>query len=297
MFYIIYGKDTFRSREKVKSLLAILNKENPGSDNLVLDEDNYSLETLQGLLNSQTLFGGKRFVVCSELFQNKEFYDFLVRKLESFSASPNVFIFLEGVLKKETLAVFKKYAKGIEGFDFLIGVKLEEWFKDKKINLSEKRKIIEKCGSDLWCSSKEIERIVLREGNVSGVDFLSEKELPAFNLFSLSDAVALRDRKKTWILFNKALLSGIPVEEIFYKVLWQIKNLLLVKSLSETSGVDLAKESGLHPFVLKKTLSAVRKFSNKELSSFSFNLVNLFHNSRWGVEDLAIGMERFLIGI
>jgi len=116
-----------------------------------------------------------------------------------------------------------------------------------------------------------------------------------YNLFPLCDAFGAKNKSKAWLLFQQTLLRGVTAEEIFWKIWWQVKNLLLIKKLSEENVKDLQKESGLHPFVLKKTLSALRNFTDRELYNYSAKLVELYHNARRGKADFSIGLEKFLI--
>ena len=115
------------------------------------------------------------------------------------------------------------------------------------------------------------------------------------NLFPICDAFSAKNKGKLWTLFQQALLSGVPAEEVFWKIWWQVKNLLLVKKLSELGEKKAQKESGLHPFVVKKTLSALRNFTEKELNDSALALVELYHNARRGDADFEVGLEKFLI--
>ena len=132
------------------------------------------------------------------------------------------------------------------------------------------------------------------------------KEYGGYNPFLICDAVGEKNKKKAWLIFQEALLAGVPAEEVFWKVWWQAKNLLLVKTLAEffqgqTSGsprgltFNLEKEAGLHPFVIKKNLGFAKNFSSKELGDFSWKLVNLYHNARRGLADFEIGLEKIIV--
>jgi hypothetical protein len=101
--------------------------------------------------------------------------------------------------------------------------------------------------------------------------------------------VAEKNKSRAWVLFQKALLSGVPAEEIFYKIVWQIKALLLIKKYP--------KETGLHPFVVQKNLANIKNFTEQELINYSFDLVKIYHNVRRGLEEFPLGLEKFLISI
>ncbi len=113
---------------------------------------------------------------------------------------------------------------------------------------------------------------------------------PSFNVFALSDALGARDRKKLWVTYEKALMTGLPAEEIFWKFQWQIKNLLLVKA-----GPENLKT--LNPFVASKAEAAAKNFETEELKSLSRDLVEIFHAFRRGEKDLEIGLEKLILAL
>ncbi len=147
---------------------------------------------------------------------------------------------------------------------------------------------------------EEIERDIIKlfEKHAEKIQEFKSREAEKeekYNPFPICDAFSSKNKTKVWILFQQALLRGVSAEEIFWKIWWQLKNLLTVKKLSESGAKNIQKESGLHPFVVKKTLSALRNFTDDELRETSANLVKLYHNARNGNTDFSIGLEKLLI--
>jgi len=127
--------------------------------------------------------------------------------------------------------------------------------------------------------------------------FLSRQERKkTFNIFSLSDAVGRRDRKKAWILLQRSYISGITAENIHGILLWFIKNMLLVKG-KEAKGRQALVELGLNPFVLRKTQTFSRNYTYEELKKFSGDLIDIYHRARRGIIELEIGIEKFLLNM
>lgn len=82
---------------------------------------------------------------------------------------------------------------------------------------------------------------------------------PAFNVFSLVNAVAAGQRQRAWMLYQQALAAHLAPEQIFWPLCWK------------------AKTAGL------KFLSGA--------------LVDLWHQARRGQCDFEIGLERILLSI
>lgn len=103
------------------------------------------------------------------------------------------------------------------------------------------------------------------------IKIFEEKKVSAtskFNIFSLTDAFANRDKIKTWILFNDAVLSGIEGEAIAGVLFWKIKTMIL---------------------------NGTRFFNKEELKYQSSNIVSLYHKAHRGDSDFNISLEQFIL--
>ena len=109
-----------------------------------------------------------------------------------------------------------------------------------------------------------------------------------FNIFEITDAFGARDKKSTWVLFQKALRRDISAEEVLNILIWQTKNLLSAK------GENDMKKTGLSPFVYGKSSKYSRNFEEHELQDISRGLMTLYHESHLGLE-LAPNLELFLL--
>jgi len=123
------------------------------------------------------------------------------------------------------------------------------------------------------------------------VSIKSSEKKKRFDIFSLTDALGGRDKKKLWVLYHKALSESVAPEEICGILFWQIKSMIL------TQGAKSAKEAGLNPFVFRKSQSFLTRYSEKELCDFSARLVDLYHGARRGAVDFSVGMEQFILRI
>jgi DNA polymerase III delta subunit len=119
-----------------------------------------------------------------------------------------------------------------------------------------------------------------------------KKEDKKFNIFELTDAFSKRDKKNTWVIYQNALRNGVLEADIVNILIWSIKALILVKNKKGTDSE--IKNSGLNPFVFKKSLSNSKLWEEKDLKKALQNLVCLYHDSRRS-EDLSNSLELFLI--
>lgn len=112
-----------------------------------------------------------------------------------------------------------------------------------------------------------------------------------FNTFALADALARRDRKSLWLIWNEARLSGIATEELIGILWWQLKALRL-SALTKS-----AEEAGMKDYPYQKAKRALLKFKADETETLSHVLLDTYHQSRLGGLDLDLAIERWLLRV
>lgn len=112
-----------------------------------------------------------------------------------------------------------------------------------------------------------------------------------FNIFALTDAVGARNKKEAWVLYQKALASGLMAEEIFWKIVWIVKSMLIASRTKDYS------ETEMKEFPYKKAKEFSRNFSKDELENLSESLVVGYHNARRGIGEIETLIEKILLGL
>src|SRR3990167_5241641 len=218
MFYLLHGQDTYRSKEKLNELVSHFKTKVSDLGFFRIEGENFNEAEFKELLRGKTLFEKKYVVICERVLENKEALNFILDNSDDLAKTDNMFLFLEEEVDEKILEEFKKTAYKVQEFKPLDGVKLKAWFAAKKIPLNIASEIIKKCGSDLWRASKEIEKYAL--GGLTA----KQETVAEYNPFAICDAFAEKNKAKVWTIYQQALRQGIPDEEGFFKILWQIKN-------------------------------------------------------------------------
>lgn len=122
-------------------------------------------------------------------------------------------------------------------------------------------------------------------------DIAAEKTAAPFNIFTLADAYARRDKKSLWLCYMRAHAQGISDEEIVGTMLWQIKTLRLA------ARTDRAEDAGLKPFVYTKATRALRHVGEDAAEGHARSLVSLYHEARAGRRDMTLGLERWILSL
>ncbi|MCR4284068.1 MAG: hypothetical protein NUV64_01990 [Parcubacteria group bacterium] len=305
MIYLIHGKDTYRSRRKLGEIISSFKSKGSNFAFFSIEEGDFSALLMEELLRSQSLFEKKNVVVLNRILEEAIARDFIMEKIKEISASPNIFLFWEEEISKSILDKISDFIGKAQEFKLLEKQKLKDFLKGElkkinmKIDISVEFEILEKYGSDLWGIKSEIEKLALLnqsdtqdkfKGSVSGWGEI--------NIFHLTDAFGSKDKRRAWVLYQKALLSGLPAEEVFWKLSWQVKNILLVKRMSEElkkSAEEIIKESKINPFVVKNCLSFAKNFETDKLNDLYLELVDIYNSVRKGKTEFDISVEKFLL--
>lgn len=113
----------------------------------------------------------------------------------------------------------------------------------------------------------------------------------SFNIFSISDAIGNRDKKKFWNLILEAIRNGVSPEEIHGTIWWQIKVIII------STKTDSAEEAQLKPFVYSNARKFSKNWASEDLRSVSQRLVSMYHMSHLGECDLNIELEKLALSI
>ena len=95
MIIFLYGEDTFRSRQKLKELKSkfLRDIDSSGNSLAVLGGENTTLDRLNEIMASSSLFSKKRMIVIENIFSNKDknifevLKDYLAKKESSFASA------------------------------------------------------------------------------------------------------------------------------------------------------------------------------------------------------------------
>jgi len=292
MVFFFYGEDDFRLKQKISSVVASYRQKhrsgfNFGYFDLAQEED---WEKLKNFLDSFSMFAEKKLAVVSGLFEaqkgiKEKLLDYfissdIIKTEDSFLVvgqkleRPPEKKIQEYVLK-DNKDLFKKLtAKNIkaEEFNFLVGIKLENWIKKEvisrggEINVQAIKQLAVFVGSDLWRASNEIDKLISYRLGQEILPADIEKLVGAKienDIFKTVDALAARNGALAFKLLHRHLAEGESEIYLLSMLVYQFRNLLLIKDQLErgVSSYDLGKKIKLHPYVLRKSFEQSKNFS------------------------------------
>ncbi|MFH0906969.1 MAG: DNA polymerase III subunit delta [bacterium] len=288
MLILLCGEDAFRSKQKLNDIIKEYRAKHKSGLNLVrFQENNLEFDKIKQMIEMVSMFDEKKLIILENVFNNKSFQDIFFEYVKKSKLKNNqeviVVIHHSG---KIAISIFKSKLNMLEKFDFLKGNDLVNWIKKQvkknnaEIDSEAIRKLIAYVGNDLWQMNNEINKLISYESggiiNGNDVDLLVNAKTD-INIFGMLDALAQRDKRTALRILHEHLNQGQNEIYLFSMFVYQARVLLRLKDLTEKglTFYDLAKKSGLHPFVVKKSSYQLRNFTLDHLKKIYQRLLDI----------------------
>lgn len=291
MHFLLYGADTYRSGKQLEKFIAEFRarRDPQGYNTIILDGKEATLDEILGHCLVAPFLGEKRLVVVKQISENKDaaLLDALGRKLKE-NCLPDfvVLVFWESTdFEKKPHPLFgalmkEKYS---QCFTPLSGSKLIEWVcaqaenNGARCDQAAALLLAEIVGANLGKLELEIHKLAALS-RAEGKKILTKEDVHASfgaalddDVFHFIDALFQGNTQSALRLLSGQRNSGKSEQEIFGALLWQIRTLLEIKDYEARNpravSADCARALGIHPYVIKKTKTLLRRASMKFLST------------------------------
>lgn len=330
MVILLYGEDTFRSREKLRELKDKFRKEvdSSGLNLISLDGEKLNIDEFSKAVKAVSFLARKRMVVIENLIsknKNKDLQKELLEMLDENSVKESILVFWEdfsslGKTKNKKIdensgrsPLMKKLLqeKYVYEFKALNESQLHKWVKDKvkgvglNIDNQAAKLLISFVGNDLWQLNGEIDKLISYARAITAKDILTEhinllvNAQIDDNIFNLIDAVSQKNKKLASKLINDQLDSGISEMYVLSMLTRQFRILLQTKEVLEKKPgySHIASLLGLHPFVAQKAVFASRNFEFLELKRTYRRLLDIDFEIKTGYAKPKLLLDLFVVNI
>jgi len=123
---------------------------------------------------------------------------------------------------------------------------------------------------------------------------LKEKKERTFGYspFALQDAIGEKDVKKIWIEYQKLRLEGIDADELVHKIISKLRDMSAIKKGADKEDLGIKKD---YPY--NKSKRDARNWKEEELKDFYTKLVQMYHYSHMGENELDTALEKALLNV
>ena len=264
--YLIQSSDYISIKESINS---ILKENNLNEDNLIkYDLNEVSLDRVLEDLDTYSFLVDRKVVVCDNVSflttsKSKSEANDDIEKLTKYINNPsldNILIIICSNLdgKKNIVKLLKEKAEVIES-DVSINKIIKKRLNDFKMEDYVINYFIEYCGNDNEKILNELDKLMCykMEDKIITYDDIDSIVLKSFNdnVFSLIDAIMIRNRKKAINLYQELLKNGEDINKILSLLCDQFRMIyngkILLKEYNNNYK-EVADILGIHPYRFQK---------------------------------------------
>jgi DNA polymerase-3 subunit delta len=283
-------------------------------DNFVSEYGDLALERLDGeevdygriqeSLTSLPFLATKKMAVLRAPSKNKRFVENIEQLLADIPETTELVI-VEPKLDKR-LSYYKYLRKHTEFRDFpqLEQNGLASWLVETAkrdggaFSLSDAHYLIERVGLNQQLLASELEKLLLNSPKITRQTIdLSTEASPHSTIFQLIDAVFEGNLKKAYELYSEQRALKVEPAQIIAMITRQLSILALLKSAGDRSNDQIAKETGLHPFVINKSQSIARKVTMAEIRKMASDLLEIDIKSKSSYLNPDEALQNYLLNL
>ena len=124
------------------------------------------------------------------------------------------------------------------------------------------------------------------------------KNNSASNIFDTVEALAANKKPLALALLQKHFAQGDDAFYLLSMFIFQFRNLLRISAAQEAGAFnesEIARQTGLHPFVVKKGFYPAKFFGLKKLKTLYAKLARIDREAKIGKVDLKLALDKFIV--
>lgn len=235
-----------------------------------IDGETFEPQNLASLLQGASLFAPERLVVLRDAAKNKPLWEALGEWVSKVPAETTLIIVEPAIDKRTKTYKTLKAKSDFKEFGVPSDGELVQWLQTRakelgaEIARAEAQYLVERTSRDQWRLSQEIEKLAHHTPVTRQIiDELVEPS-PEGTAFELLDAALAGNSGRVVTLVASLRYQEDPYK-LFGLLASQVHTLATVAVAGTRSADQVAQDSGLHPFVVRKTVGVAQKLGQKRI--------------------------------
>lgn len=261
-------------------------------------------EQILSAVTGSSLLSPQKLVVIYDFETNKELVEQTEELLNQAPEETTVLIVIGKLDKRLAYGKLLKKASDFRVFGVLSPQETIGWVvqaaKDKsgQIDRSTAQYLVDFVGTDQARLSNELDKLILFEPTITKqtIDSLSERQ-PSSTVFELLDAGFNGQPGKALKLYDEQRRQQVEPLAMMGMIGWQLHILALVKTAREKSAADIAKDAGVHPFVVQKSMKLAKEMTLSKLKQLVHHAVTLEEALKTRTMNADDAVKHFLLSL
>lgn len=236
---------------------------------------------LKDTIASIPFLSNKRMVIVRDLSANKNLSENFEEVAGSVADSTELIIIENHIdSRSKYLGELKKQAE-VKEFAHLEGEDLVRWIIEQaaalngKISHADALFLVERIGTNHQLIINELAKLILYEPTITQESIkLMTTYTPQSSVFAMLDSAFNNQTEKALKLYQEQRALGSEPQAILGMIAWQLHVLAVVKAAVDKSPQQIANESKLNPFVIRKNLNIAKNINSGKLVKMIDNAIN-----------------------
>ncbi len=269
-----------------------------------LDGEEASIERLVEACQSPPFLVDKKLVILKHPSAQKAFMERIEELINDLPETIDLIIKEPKIDRRSSYYKELKAKTEYKEFSQPEGQKLNTWIvqhvkqQGGSISSSDANYLIERVGQDQQLIYQELEKLITYQPQISRatIELLTELN-PQSTIFELVDSAFANIPKRTLSLYKQQRALKVEPQQIMAMLAWQLHVLAIVKLAGDKNPDEIARETKLSPFVVRKTAAIASKLSLAEVKALVRRALRLDVRMKSQNIDADEAMQHFLLTI
>ncbi|MEX1059181.1 MAG: DNA polymerase III subunit delta [Candidatus Saccharimonadales bacterium] len=272
MVVTLTGENSFATRRRLNELVGKFVAKNDELAVEKLDAEEVEAEGIIEAVKALPFLSAHKMVVVRNGSANKDFAERVEQTISSITDGTDL-IFYEPQIDKRTVyykvlkrqTQFEEFAK-LDKFGLVKWLVEEAKGRDAKLSFADANYLVERLGDNQELLYNELSKLAIYDADISkaNIDLLTEPT-PQSKVFDLLDAAFSDKKRRALELYEDQRAQKVEPQRILGMIAWQLQLLALLKSADGRSSAEVAKDSGINPYPVKKAAGMAAKLSEERI--------------------------------
>jgi DNA polymerase-3 subunit delta len=304
MVITITGDNRHRARAEVTSVIEAFVAQHGSLAVERFEAAEAEVEQILSAVSSVSLLSPQKLIFIQDFETSKSLTERVEDLVEQTPADATLLIEIGKLDKRLAYGKFLKKNSDYREFGALSPQEVVGWVvesakeKGGQIDRGAAQYLVDFIGVDQHRLSNELDKLTLFDPQITRatVDQLSERQ-PSSTVFELLDAGFNGQQKRALNLYDEQRRQQVEPLAMIGMIGWQLHVLALVKTGKDKSAADIAKDAGVHPFVVQKSMGLARNMALSKLRQLVHHAVVLEEQMKSRTMNADDAVKHFLLSL
>ncbi len=304
MVITLTGENSLGIRRRLEQLCSDFIKEHGELALEKIDAEEIEAEMILEAAASLPFLAQRKMLVIKNLSRNKRAAELIEQIIYSAGDNTEVILYEPSTDKRTSFFKTLKSKTQLEEYHELDNAGLAKWLVgeakklDSSISLSDAQFLVERAGQEQLRLAGELQKLTTYNPKIdrSSIELLVE-EAPQSKVFELLDAAFSGSKKRALKLYDEQRAQKVEPQAILAMLAWQLQLVILAKKAGSRSSAQIAKDTGMSPYPVQKSLVLARRIDDDKLKKMAAEALHIDLLAKKSLIDVDEAIKAYIIGL